>query len=96
MLLLPVGRTMKGIDIYGLAEDGRRIFGQVTYGISKSSQGRKEDVLRGYGTEDKYLVLFGSYEAVHEHDGILCCPITTVYHYFSETEHGKAWINLPR
>jgi hypothetical protein len=30
-LLLPVGRTMKDVDIYGIASDGRKVHAKVTY-----------------------------------------------------------------
>ena len=96
MLLLPVGRTMKDIDIYGIAEDGKVICAQVTYGINKSSQRSKEIKLRGYGDANKHLVIFGSYDAVTTDDGIICCPISTVYEYFSMTPDGKYWINFAR
>ena len=93
MLLLPVGRTMKGIDIYGIADDGKTICAQVTYGISKSSQKKKEMVLCGYGSTGMHCVCFGSYESVEAADGIVRCPISTVYDYFSQTPHGRGWIH---
>ena len=94
MLLLPVGRTMKDIDIYGLADDGKPIYSQVTYGLSKSSQRGKTNVLRKYVADDNHVVFFGSYDMIHVEDGVLCCPITTVYEHFSQTLEGQTWINF--
>jgi hypothetical protein len=39
-LLLPVGRTMKDIDIYGLADAGDRLFAQVTFHFLEQAQAR--------------------------------------------------------
>jgi hypothetical protein len=59
-LLLPVGRTLKDVDIYALADDGRKIFAQVTY-HSRDSRSTTEKVskLKMYGKEGAHLVFFG-------------------------------------
>lgn len=59
-LLLPVGRTLKDVDVYGLAEDGRTIFAQVTYRLHGNGPfNEKVERLRAYGEGDRHLVFFG-------------------------------------
>jgi hypothetical protein len=58
-LLLPVGRTLQDVDLHGLANDGRQIFGQVTYHRRDSAAVRKKlAALKPYGGEDAYLLFF--------------------------------------
>ncbi len=40
-LLLPVGRTMKDVDIYGVSIDNKQIFGQVFFESEKKSNNKK-------------------------------------------------------
>jgi hypothetical protein len=49
-LLLPVGRTMKDVDIYGVSKDNKQIFGQVFFESEKKSTSKK-DKLKGYRGE---------------------------------------------
>lgn len=70
-LLLPVGRTLKDVDVYALAEDNQRIFVQVTY-HSGDSNSFKEKVsrLKAYGKDGAHLVFFGQGDGPLEDDGI--------------------------
>jgi hypothetical protein len=57
--LLPVGRTLQDIDLYGLADDGREIFGQVTFHSRDSSAAKKKlAVLVPYGESNAHLLFF--------------------------------------
>jgi hypothetical protein len=62
-LLMPVGRTLKDIDIYGLAEDGTHLYAQVTYHATATAEGRKKAVRLGEYAEripgGVSLVFFG-------------------------------------
>ncbi len=58
-LLLPVGRTLQDVDIYGYADDGREIFGQVTYhSWNKAPAIKKRALLRPYGEHGAHLLFF--------------------------------------
>ena len=58
-LLLPVGRTLQDVDLHGLADDGREVFGQVTYHPRGSAAAKKKlAALKPYGEGDAHLVFF--------------------------------------
>jgi hypothetical protein len=57
-LILPVGRTMKAIDIYGIAQSGKRIFAQVTYERIEKSREKLEALCKYRDQNGDSLVLF--------------------------------------
>jgi hypothetical protein len=58
-LLLPAGRTLQDVDLYGLADDAREIFVQVTYHPrGKSPVKKKLAALKHYGERSAHLVFF--------------------------------------
>ncbi len=70
-LLLTVGRTLKDVDVYGLAEDGRAVFAQVTYHPrGKKASDEKVGKLRSYGEGDAHLVFFGKGEGPATEGGV--------------------------
>lgn len=70
-LLLPVGRTLKDVDVYGLAEDGRAIFAQVTYHARKNkASDEKMKKLKAYGEGSGHLVFFGKGQGPSTQSGI--------------------------
>lgn len=59
-LLLPPGRTMENVDIYGLSNDNKKIFAQVTY-LEESETTKfkhKVDKLKNYNYNHSYLLMF--------------------------------------
>ena len=71
-LLLPVGRTLQDVDLHGLADDGREVFGQVTYHSRGSAPAKKKlAALKPYGEGGAHLLFFcpgsgfGQDEVVH-------------------------------
>lgn len=95
-LLLPPGRTLKDLDIVGLATDGRRIMAQVTYAAHGSKLvGEKLERLRPYAGEgNPHLVLFCQCDAPVEDKGITLFPIGWVYRSFTATPEGRQWLQL--
>lgn len=93
-LLLPVGRTMKDIDIYGVSTEGKLIFAQVTYlSLDHTNARKKLDNLRKYEDKEKsHLVLFCNCIQSEMIDGVLVCPIVQVYDHFISTETGQKWL----
>ncbi len=90
-LLLPVGRTMKDIDIYGATGSGERIFAQVTHGKLEQSA-TKLRRLRAYGTQrTDHLILFCGTAKRDERDGVVIVPLEYVYAKFARTKAGRLW-----
>lgn len=77
-LLLPVGRTLKDVDIYGLDPDGHEILAQVTYHEPGSKQFREKlDKLKEYANSDTNvkLIYFCRCEDVAKDHGVHCIPV---------------------
>lgn len=79
-LLLPVGRTLKDIDIFGYAADKKMLFAQVTYG-RKEEAGTKIQDLKAYGDSNSHLVFFCDCEEIHVENGVLFIPWKRVEHW---------------
>ena len=91
-LLLPVGRTMKDIDIFGISTGGCKIFGQVTKLTLKGAQ-RKLKILKEYRKfENCERVLFCSHREPLCDDAIQIFPIEAVYSFFEATCTGRQWL----
>ena len=58
-LLMPVGRTLKDVDIYAMDETGTEIFAQVTFYMKKHPEARrKREKLRQYKGTGSRMLLF--------------------------------------
>jgi hypothetical protein len=91
-LILPVGRTMKDIDIIGIAKDGKRIFAQVTFAPFEAVYW-KLNRLRHYKSEDgDHLLLFCDVEKSQVTSGITIFPIITAFDRFTSDGPGKLWL----
>jgi hypothetical protein len=83
-LLLPAGRTLQDIDLYGLADDGRKVFGQVTYHSRGSTEARRKlAVLEPYGGDNMHLLFFCPGQGVTEKNGV---------HFISADEEVLPWL----
>lgn len=93
-LVLPVGRTLKTIDIYGTSTKGGRVFGQVTHSTFTQSDQKLRD-LRGYRGKGNELVFFCDCDGSkpQTNDGVIVVPIRYVYERFTATPSGKQWLN---
>jgi hypothetical protein len=90
--LLPVGGTMKGIDISGLASDGRPLLAQVTY-RTKQECIEKLDVLKSIGKDTgAHLLFICRVEEETDEDGVMVVSIQRVFSDFVSTEVGKEWV----
>lgn len=90
-LLLPMGRTAKDIDIYGIATDGRRLIAQVKYTHDESYA---RDLLDRYGNSDCHLILFSGIERSNLQGPVLQISLSEVYAKFCATESGAEWLRL--
>lgn len=81
-LLLPVGRTLEAVDIYGIATDGKKICAQVTYKDNKAS---KEKAL--INAKNAHKILFCNFKgnASVDKNGIHIIPVNDVFEKFKDT-----------
>ena len=92
--LMPVGRTMKDIDILGFSEAGRIISAQVTFKTLSDgdSKLRKLDPYRSQGNETIY---FCRCEEAHQINGHLVFPLKYVFDDFCiKNEGGQEWFRV--
>jgi len=90
-LLMPVGRTMKDVDIYGMAVGGREMFAQVTY-HPREHAARKRSVLDHYAAKDRYTILFCRTSAVCQDGLVTVFPIEEVFKVFTSSPEGVRWL----
>lgn len=91
-LLLPVGRTMRDIDILGVDTTGTRIFAQVTYLDLRQAQGKLRRMSRYKDEIESHLVLFCKHDKVEIVEGVLVFPIEKVFKEFCSTFYGRNWL----
>jgi len=87
--LMPVGRTMKDIDILGVADSGKIISAQVTYKDFKAgdSKLKKLDAYR-----DAVTIYFCRCEKAQQIDGHLVFPLEQVFEDFCDDDkEGQKW-----
>ena len=90
-LLLPVGRQMKDIDIYGAGAEGRRIIAQVTYRKLEKATKKLRRLCEYRNLRNADLILFCNEDVRTERDGAVIVPLREVYDKFVRTDAGKAW-----
>jgi len=84
-LLLPIGGTLEDVDIYGLTDDGKKLFAQVTYYEKSDRQCKqKRDDLRKYQGKGIRLVFFCRCENISEEEGILFIPVEKVFEWLKK------------
>ena len=87
-LLMPVGRTLKDVDIYGLDFDGNAIFAQVTF-FEKDSPQSQEKIQRlkeykGSGSKLLYFCRMGKIGNTVDKSDILFIPAEEVEDWVKE------------
>jgi len=84
-LLLPVGRTLKDVDIFGYAVDGKNLFAQVTY-CKKARAQKKIRKLEKYDDPRSHLVFFCDCGEIEFKNNILFIPIERVEKWLKNDE----------
>lgn len=83
-LLMPVGRTMKDLDFYGLSDSGRRVLAQVTFHRADSDRGRRKlEALAEYAGSNVELLLFCECQEMGESGGVRLVPLQQVEDWLS-------------
>ncbi len=91
-LLLPVGRTMKDIDILGIAADLKRLFAQVTF-VPLKQIDRKLSRLRAYDNgQGEHLILFCDVERPVNRERVMVFPVRTAFEAFTGSLIGQQWL----
>ena len=91
-LLLPVGRTMKDLDICGITANGKRVLAQVTYRKLEDAQGKLAKLTEYRADPGDTLILFCRSEVQTEREQVKVVPLDTVYEQFTSSRGGRAWL----
>lgn len=89
-LVLPPGRTLKDIDIVGVATDGEKLLAQVTY-LRLASAEKKVTALQPYRAGGEHLLLFCRAEEVHVRDGVTVIPVANVEEWLLKNRDVTEW-----
>ena len=92
-LLLPTGKTMKAIDILGLAADGRLIAAQVTFGTFRESAWKRDQLLEIGEPTQSHLILFCKAPEATGDATVKCISLERVFERFTATPTGKRWLS---
>ena len=90
--LMPVGRTMRGIDICGLTDSGANLFAQVTYANIDTCQWKLDTMLEYRNGKRNVLVFFCDCPEPRDEDGVKVFPMSMVYRAFVAGPSGKDWL----
>lgn len=88
-LLMPVGRTMRGVDILGIAEDGKTIFAQVKY---DDKEHYLTDLLGLCEGVHAHLVLFSGIAQSDLGGAVLRISLEEAFQHFRSTTPGAQWL----
>jgi hypothetical protein len=91
-LLLPVGRTMKDLDICGITESGNRVLARVTYCKLDDAQGKLAKLREYRADPDDTLILFCRSEVQTERERVKVVPLEAVYERFTSSRGGRVWL----
>lgn len=92
-LLLPIGKTLRDLDILAAAKDGRRICAQVTY-AQLGGIGEKLERLRAYASDDTVLVLFCLAQRPGWDGDVAVIPLQDAFDWLLASPTGQQWVAL--
>jgi hypothetical protein len=94
-LLLPVGRTMRDADIYGVCADGRQVVAQVTHDNFAAARWKINGLKKFAPVEqDAHLILFCDCDSAFTDNSVKVFPIRQAYDVFTSSQSGKEWLKL--
>lgn len=91
-LLLPVGRTMRDIDILGVDASGRMIFAQVTRLDLNQALGKLRRMSHYKDETDGHVVLFCHHTKPEYVEKVYVFPIQQAFEQFRSSASGKNWL----
>ena len=89
-LLMPVGSTLRDLDIYGITSDGRKIAAQVTFSKFDSIAWKIEKLKRYRDLPNVVSLMFCEVEKELRKNSNL--PSFGVFRRFTATERGRSWL----
>ena len=92
-LVMPIGRGLPDIDIYGIRSDGCKVIAQVTHAHKKPAVADKCKQLSEYAGEDTDLIFFGprSGQEHCERDVIRYIPIEDVFDLLTRAKNSAQY-----
>ena len=84
LLLLPIGRSLQAIDIYGLDKNGNKVYAQVTYSPAKD---KKIKALVKFSGEGLKPILFEPGSKIRLIESIQFISIEKVFEYFWKSDN---------
>jgi hypothetical protein len=93
-LLLPIGRGLPDVDIFGLNDRGETIIAQVTHSHSHRIVHRKLETLRAHRSDDTKLVLFGPRSCRVEDPAVPYIAIEDVFDALTSTDKAPIYREL--
>lgn len=91
-LVLPTGRTMRDIDILGVATDGKQLVAQVTYSPRREVQHKLDRLLPYVATS--HAILFCETDTVHLDQGIHVVPMRLAFDTLMSSPLGAGWLAI--
>ena len=93
-LILPVGRTLKDIDILGIDEEGEYVIAQVTnHHLNSGSARRKLQRLTEYDTTDEaHRILFCHADEVSSVDNVTVFSLEKAFDLWTTSGLGQRWL----
>lgn len=97
-LVLPIGRTLRDVDIWGLSKNGEQVIAQVTYAKSKKKVEDKLKLLKAYEGFGKSLIFFGhkARQNIVSDQSIEFIDIERVFNHLNSGEAGVFYQQLIR
>ena len=92
-LMLPVGKTLRDVDVVGVSAGGRPVHAQVTY-LTIGRAGGKLQRLGHYADATSDAVLFCRCDAPSQRAGVYVYPIGRAFDLFTSTEVGRVWLDI--
>jgi len=95
-LLLPVGRTMKDVDIIGIGSDGRKILCQVTFFNEVESSEKLKSLKSFSGGDNHRPIFFCNTTSFLDCDDVYLVPLQKIFDSFKATTSGRLWLSALR
>jgi hypothetical protein len=84
VLLMPIGRTLRDIDIFGIKGQGKYILAQVTYSTDFTEISEKIKKLKSYKSKDSLLFFFGpKSQDINDYEDVEYISIEKVFDLFT-------------
>lgn len=93
--LLPVGGTLKDVDIIGFKSKSEKIYAQVTYSEFESKKSEsKFEKLKKYKSENTIAILFCNCSKPDKNDNIIVYPLQMVFDSYCKSDIGERWLKM--